>query len=297
MMKSIVILVFAMLLAIGVSAQNCKTVELQEIYTLLTGKGVDCEIRKDSAQNIVHLGTPIFRRDVKNNFSKPIVDFIERYNLYLRLLSAKDREKIILEKKLRVEPESFFKVDSLCDFSLKFDGSFYTAVWSKSGSHVCSLGFENSFPLIFGMNIKESQKYFRDELANYYDNSFDTDTEAKDVVTVAGVFSGLIKNTFVLHITQNLYNYETVEYEVDLQRFVNYCMANGCEVNIGTERIENDTVDFTVVYHNVDFGYNHLVYGSISASDLKKLSGTINVRLNTFIPTHNVKDLYNDKTD
>ena len=335
-MRTAIILFLTLLVPKGIIAQSCKTLELNEIYTLAAKRDVNCEIRKDSNQNIVHIGLPIFKEDAKNVFPKQILDFIERYNLYLKLLSPKERNVIISDKNLKVKPDDFFKVDSLCNFMLNFDGNDYSAVWQKNDLTVCRFGFENSFPLISGMNIKESQKFFQEEVLNYHNscseftsfigigNTIDDgkylivkgekyiidgmksdlylskkDTTALNstdypIQTVSNIFAGIIDNSYTLKITHNLYNYKKNVYEINLQNFVNYCLSNNCKPFVGVESFKDGILKLTVIYRNIDLGYNHMLYVEFPVEILQQGIGVVPASLNTFIPTHNLKNLYNE---
>ena len=275
-------------------SQSFKSYELKEIYALWqkNGSSLNCEIIKDTLGKIVHIGLPLFKNDVKKNTNTYIADFLERYNLYFRLLDKTDRDIIIRDKKLEVDVEKFFKADSLCDFALNFDGKKYTALWQKDGFVVCSFGFENNFNLIFGLNAAESQQYFIDEVLNFkaagkhQNNNYE--------YTIENIAAGLLKG-YTLNVTHNLYNYEKKKYAIQFYDFANYCISNNCTVFVGVERVENDTITATIIYKNSDFGYNHLLYLKIPQSVLTTKRGEIFGSLNTFIPTHNVKKLYNDK--
>lgn len=283
------------MLCVFASAQNFRSAELSDIYALANKSGLKYEVCADSTGRITHLGSHIFNSVVKKSFPTPIINFIERYHLYLNALTPSARKSLISEKKLVLVAEDFLAVDSLCGFSLHLDGGKYTAVFDRNGFEVCRLGFENSFSLIYGMNIKEAQRFFIDDITNFKDTDCGKYSDTASV-NIQNIFSGTIKNYYALHIIHNLYNYDTVCYDIPLQKFVNYCLINDCKPTAGIESVNNDTVKFTVVYKNSIYGYNHLIYGTLTVDDLKNLSGVIPVRLHTYIPTHNLKDLYNDKT-
>ncbi len=330
------LLVFILILCYRVCySQMFYSKELHEIYKLCERScfRLPCEIRKDRYGGIEHIGTQIFGQSAKTCMSTHIIDFLERYNLYLRLLNT-DKDKIIYDKNLDVDTRLFFAVDSLCSFSIIDDGSRYNAVWYKDNLEVCRFGFEKNFNLIFGLNIAESQQYFQRELFGFQDSTVidiptlglnttknglirhdgfymlesmksetyfspsDTmpiNSPLKPMETLYNIVAGLVDNSYTLNIVHNLYNYETANYDVNMQKFIKFCVSNGCKQYMGIESVENDTIKATVVFQNTDFNYNHLLYIEFPIQLIGKKKGNIKAKLNTFIPTHNIQNMYNDK--
>ena len=335
-MKILIINICILMICGCCLAQNFKSAELKEIYTLWqkNGSPQGCEIRKDKNGLIEHIGRPLFAKEVRRGINPLIADFLERYNLYLSLVSKSERAAIMRERKIETDGENMFAADSLCSFTLLVDNEKYTAVWSKNGFDVCRVGFDKNYSLISGLNIAESQRYFVNEVVNisfgkpleynylsfaddgtffvrnsgYYvlrDIRSDMYYSKKDSLpvcdyrypsqTVANLAAGLIDGGCVLNVTQSMYNYEKEHYSVSMLDFANYCISNGCTAFTGIESIENDTITATIIYRNDDLGYNHLIYLQIPTGVLKQRTGVITARLNTFIPTHNLSNIYNDK--
>lgn len=336
------LLVFCFWVNIGYS-QLYKSLELREIGHLLetNSQKYNYEIRHDDSGVITHIGLPVFNKNQHRDFPAEIYDFVERYNLYLRLLNPADREQFIVDKKLDVDPLKFFLTDTLCNFSIHETPDRYSIIWKKNEVEVCKFSFEKSYCLITGLNITESQQEFRCEIldtAKHYDffavvdykklkpsedkqfkilegtkyqidamsSNLYFDAKGKEplndfkfpVQTVANLFGGLFSGNFKLHITHNLYNYSKVEYDVELHRFVSYCLLNDCNFYFGVESIDEDNgkIKASVVYENTKLGYNHLLSIDFDSMILLTKKGVINCSLTTFIPTHNLKNLYYEKS-
>lgn len=332
-MKKILTLLIIICFCGLANAQTCKTIELNDIYQHLSRKnGLKYEIRYDDKGNIIHLGKPMFSNTTKAVLKKPLIDFFERYALYFNVLNKAEREKLITDKNINVKVESFLSVDSLYDFRIGLFNNRYIAVWSKDSLEYCRFSFDNSFSLIFGLNIAESQQYFYEELFKYQDSCFNRTIEKYDLQlsdnknflvkkgenymignmnsalyfskkdtmpintpfypkeTISNLFAGLINGDFVLRITHNLYNYGKKEFDVMLSKFVNYCLENDCTPFVGIENFDNDVIKATVIYRNTDFAYNHLFYVEIPVPILQNSNGIISGKLNTYIPTHNIKN-------
>ena len=322
---------------IAVSAQIFTSLEIKEIYSLCENSKYQsvCVIRKDNCGRIIHIGLPIFGTEARKHFQPQIIDFLERYNLYLRLLNPTEQSEIIRDRKLEIDVEKFLQVDSTYDFSISYDGNRYVASWKKDSLPVCTLSFENSFSLILGMNIAESQQFFFEDVSKHTDTSLVAMTKnnlalsdnkkfliqkgenymiegmksdlyfwRKDtmaihsplspVESIYNVFAGIVENQYVLDITQNLYGFETRNYNVPLKIFVNYCLSYNCKPFVGIEKLEEGLLKATVIYVNIDFGYNHLLYIEFPVSALETQTGIVKAKLNTFIPTHNIKNMYNE---
>lgn len=112
--------------------------------------------------------------------------------------------------------------------------------------------------------------------------------------SVSNMFQQLVNADFTIHITQNLYNYKRVEYSLPLSTFTNFCASDGCQTYVGIEEEDVDKVKAVVVYHNDFFAYNHLLYIEVERKVLSDQSGEINGTLYSYIPTHNLKNLFRD---
>lgn len=337
-MKTIVGLIWIVLFCGSIKAQTCKTIELNDIYTHLSAKrGLKYNIRYDDMGNIIHLGKTIFSNSTKSVFKKPLIDFFERYALYFSVLNKDEKSKLLTTKNINVNVDSFLSIDSLCDFRIGLFNNRYIAVWSKDSLDICRFSFENSFSLIFGLNIVESQQFFYETLFKHQDSCLNIPIEKYDLQlsddkcflikkgenymiknmnsdlyfskkdtmpvnspfypkeTISNLFAGLINGDFILKITHNLYNYSKKEFKIPLSKFVSYCLANDCTPFVGVESFDNDIIKVTIIYRNIDFSYNHLLYVKIPISLLQNGKDIINGKLNTYIPTHNIKNLYNEK--
>lgn len=106
-----------------------------------------------------------------------------------------------------------------------------------------------------------------------------------------------IENDYQLSITQNKYGYNAVNYTASLKQWLNYCFDSGCTAYFGLEAQDEEVIKATVVMENKELAYNHILYIDFNKSCLNKRNGTIKAKLNSFIPTHNLTDLYYEKSD
>ena len=99
------------------------------------------------------------------------------------------------------------------------------------------------------------------------------------------------RSTLNLKIQQVLYGYKKKNFDVPLNKWIAYCMDNGCELYYGIESFDNETVKATVIAVNTAENYNHILYVIIPVKTIENGEGDISGTLQTFIPMHNVTSL------
>ncbi len=95
-----------------------------------------------------------------------------------------------------------------------------------------------------------------------------------------------------LRIHQLLYGNKRKDFEVPLRNWISYCLNNGCELYFGPESLTGDAVKASVIAVNNAENYNHVLFVNIPLSTIEQGKGVIEGRLETFIPMHNVRDIF-----
>lgn len=143
-------------------------------------------VTKDRFGVIDHIGVKLFDRQVMRENPSPVYLFVERYLLWVLL--TKDNNAIrdrLNEEKVRFKFESSEGGDicrnlKLClalirpeqSMIITTDNSKYSVSWVKDRSNVLSVSFPIQYELIWGINKKEAEGQFYDELQNFKpDNS------------------------------------------------------------------------------------------------------------------------------
>lgn len=111
--------------------------------------------------------------------------------------------------------------------------------------------------------------------------------------TVSNLFQSIVGGNYTLHVVQNLYGYKKATYDVPLASYIKLCQKTGCNSYVGIEQIDETQVKAVVVSENKMLGYNHLLSVVVKRSTLAKKSGTLEASLYAYIPTHNLKSLFN----
>ena len=98
--------------------------------------------------------------------------------------------------------------------------------------------------------------------------------------------------TCQLKIKQVMYGYRKKYYEVPLRNWIAYCKNNGCKLYYGVETFNPDGIKASVIAVNEAEGYNHVLNVQIPLSVIDTATGIIDAQLETFIPMHNVRNLF-----
>lgn len=116
--------------------------------------------------------------------------------------------------------------------------------------------------------------------------------------SAANLFHGVIKNTkdYQLHIEQHLYGYKQENYTIKLNQWLNYCKDNNLTVYFGIEEERKDGLKALLIATNADLAYNHVMSIIIPDNFVEKRNSILKATLNAYIPTNNVKDLYQQYT-
>ena len=114
--------------------------------------------------------------------------------------------------------------------------------------------------------------------------------------TIANIFQDGLDKKYLMQVEQSVYGFKHIDYTISLQQWLNYCESERLTCYVAIEEVMEEAVMVLVVAENVDLAYNHLLSVLIPRNSLEKTTGTMLVKLNAFIPTHNITDLYEQYT-
>lgn len=97
-----------------------------------------------------------------------------------------------------------------------------------------------------------------------------------------------------MKIKHHCYGNRVTEFQVDVQNWVEYCRAQKCWIYFGPETLNDTEISGTVVVTNPDLGYNHILYFRCATDIFDRKRPSMDVDLYTYVPTHNIKDLFYD---
>ena len=158
---------------------------------------------------------------------------------------------------------------------------------------------------IVSMWVSKGGSYYLEELTadRYYTNL--SSGPIKPVFSASfpresliNLFSGLDvskADKIGLRINHVMFGFSKQLIETTVPQFVAYCMSNGCKPYVGIVSLDCDgkgTADVLVIMRNWRIGYNHVLRLKIPVESISTGTGIAEARLNAFVPTANVENLY-----
>lgn len=114
--------------------------------------------------------------------------------------------------------------------------------------------------------------------------------------SLRNLFRGLIENSYNLSITQNLYGYKQQSCSVSLVQWLNYCQSKGLRTYVGVSKEQgvDGSYKVFVIAQSKALAYNHLMTVIVPSDFLAQPESTLQATMNAFIPTHNIKNVYQE---
>lgn len=112
--------------------------------------------------------------------------------------------------------------------------------------------------------------------------------------SAANLFQGCIADVsrYTLYINQSLYGFRSVQYTVPLSQWLAYCQAMQLTLYFAVEEERGDGLKALVIAQSADLGFNHMISLIIPDNFVEAHQCVIKGTLNAYIPTQNVKELY-----
>ena len=111
--------------------------------------------------------------------------------------------------------------------------------------------------------------------------------------SVANLFQGLVdKADYRMYVEQSVYGLKTINYTISLRQWLDYCAEWGMKVYFGIEEQREDGLLALVIAENRELGFNHMLSVVVPDKIIFDKNAVLKVRLTPYIPTHNVKNLF-----
>ena len=115
--------------------------------------------------------------------------------------------------------------------------------------------------------------------------------------SAANLFHGLILNAdYRMYVEQSVYGMKTINYTISVSQWLNYCGEGGLKVFFAVEEEREDGILALIIARSRELGFNHLLSVVIPDKFITDKNAVLKVRLSPYIPTNNVKDLYQKET-
>ena len=246
--------------------------------TTLEHKMADDKIffRKGKLQDMYHLtDTMPFSFSLLDRYYEvkwePVVTIVfpAQYDLLLGI--EKDEAQNRLKETILAAPDCRYEKEIPANLSLLDDG-----IWQSKSE--C---FE-----LESLNDAIYYNKVRDDYQPVFDSSHLE-------YSAANLFHGLIANAdYRMYVEQSVYGMKTINYSLSLHQWLNYCAQLGMKVFFAVEEQREDGLLAIVIAQSRELGFNHLLSVVIPDKFVTDKNAVLKVRLSPYIPTHNVKDLY-----
>lgn len=158
-----------------------------------------------------------------------------------------------------------------------------------------------------GMVTQEDSCLMSIPITNYYVESLNTATFCSSAIdmkptfsnkdnwhSAANLFQGCIEDieNYTLYVEQNLYGFKTISYSVPLLKWLAYCQSMKLKTYFAIEEEREDGLKALLIAQSQELGFNHMMSLIIPDNFVEKRNSVIKATLNAYIPTQNVKNLY-----
>lgn len=116
------------------------------------------------------------------------------------------------------------------------------------------------------------------------------------IESLANLFtSSFIKNEYEIEIQMRKYGFITDTICVPLTRWINYCRFTGCKPFFGIIALNEDGISTCeLIMYNAELGYNHIMKIWFPLAALETRKGIIKARLNSYVTSSRIKNLFDD---
>lgn len=115
--------------------------------------------------------------------------------------------------------------------------------------------------------------------------------------SAVNLFHGLIPDAdYRMYVEQSVYGMKTINYSLTLQQWLNYCAQLKMKIFFAVEEVREDGFLAIVLAQSKELGFNHLLSVVIPDKFVTNQNAVLKVRMTPYIPTHNVRNLYQQET-
>ena len=134
--------------------------------------------------------------------------------------------------------------------------------------------------------------------ATYYYNKVNPVFDNKHLeYASANLFAGLIADAdYRMYVEQSVYGLKTINYSISLRQWLNYCAEWGLKIYFAIEEQRKDGLLALVIARSKELGFNHMLSVVIPDKFVTDKSAVLKVRMTPYIPTHNLKNLYQQES-
>ena len=167
-----------------------------------------------------------------------------------------------------------------------------------------SVNVPHDLQLLSGSIWQQKTEHFELESLNdaiYYNKVRDRFVPVFDALqleySAVNLFHGLFPQAdYRMYVEQSVYGMKTINYSLTLQQWLNYCAQLKLKIFFAVEEVREDGLLAIVLAQSKELGFNHLLSVVIPDKFVTDQNAVLKVRMTPYIPTHNVKNLYQQET-
>lgn len=110
--------------------------------------------------------------------------------------------------------------------------------------------------------------------------------------SAANLFQMAMERDYHISVRQSVYGFKKREYQISTSQWVAYCQEQNLITYFAVEKEDTDSIQALIIAESRDLAYNHMLSVVIPKSFTRNKSVVFKAKLNAYIPTHNVSDLY-----
>ncbi|MFR9591083.1 MAG: hypothetical protein SNG27_01650 [Rikenellaceae bacterium] len=146
----------------------------------------------------------------------------------------------------------------------------------------------------FLLDSISSTTYYTRKRSNSYEVVYTPDMIAPSLSNLLLMRSEFGDET-IIQVEQRMYGNSIKSFEITTNTLRRFCEANELKTYVGVEKVNGDKIEATVLLHNAELNYLHMLHvitdiSSLFSSDRKFMSA----RLFSYIPFDNVTDLFEE---
>lgn len=110
--------------------------------------------------------------------------------------------------------------------------------------------------------------------------------------SVINLMHDALSDDYIIEVEQGVYGFKQLHFTMQLSQWHSYCRSKNMNLYVAVEEELSDAYKMLVVAECRELAFNHLLSIYVPKDCLRNPGKAWRAQMNAYIPTHNVKDLY-----
>lgn len=110
--------------------------------------------------------------------------------------------------------------------------------------------------------------------------------------SVINLMHDALSDDYIIEVEQGVYGFKQLHFTMQLSQWHSYCRSKNMNLYVAVEEELSDAYKMLVVAECRELAFNHLLSIYVPKDCLRNSGKAWRAQMNAYIPTHNVKDLY-----